>query len=57
MARDDERKTAKTYIPAYQKEEWKEHADELGMSQSEFIRCMVQAGRKVFAPDEEGGDE
>ncbi|MFB6251260.1 MAG: DUF5805 domain-containing protein [Halobellus sp.] len=43
-----ERKTVMTYIPAYQKERWKEHADQLGMSQSEFLRTMVQAGRRNF---------
>ena len=38
--------TVKTYIPTYQKTEWQDHATELGMSQSEFIRTMVQAGRQ-----------
>ena len=44
----------KTYVPAYQKEEWKRHAEELGMTQSEFVRSMVQAGRRGFeiAPPE-----
>jgi len=40
----------RTYVPAYQKERWQAHADELGMSQSEFVRTMVQAGRKGFDP-------
>ncbi|WP_255170772.1 DUF5805 domain-containing protein [Natrononativus amylolyticus] len=43
----------KTYVPTYQKEEWKEHADTLGMSQSEFVRSMVQAGRRGFESDRE----
>lgn len=42
---DTSRKTVKTFVPAYQKEEWKRHADDLDMSQSEFVRTMVQAGR------------
>ena len=42
---DTSRTAVKTYVPAYQKERWREHADELGMSQSEFVRTMVQAGR------------
>lgn len=42
------RKTVKTFVPAYQKDEWKRHADELDMSQSEFVRTMVQAGRRDF---------
>lgn len=48
------RKSVKTYVPEYQKDEWKSHAEELGMSQSEFVRTMVQAGRKGFdSPIEE----
>lgn len=45
---DTERKTVVTYVPAYQKREWADHADRLGMSQSEFVRTMVQAGRSEF---------
>lgn len=41
-----ERSTVRTYVPEYQKVEWAEHAESLGMSQSEFVRTMVQAGRK-----------
>lgn len=53
-----ERKTVMTYVPAYQKERWKEHADQLGMSQSEFLRTMVQAGRRNFEiPDLPTGEE
>lgn len=50
---DTEKKSIKTYVPAYQKATWKSHADELEMSQSEFIRTMVQAGRKGFEPASE----
>ncbi len=45
---DDDKVSIKTYIPRYQKEKWTSHADELNMSQSEFIRTMVQAGRCDF---------
>jgi hypothetical protein len=45
---DSERKVVKTYVPAHQKERWREHADELGMNQSEFVRLMIQAGRRDF---------
>ena len=48
---DTSRETVKTYVPAYQKAEWQSHADDLDMSQSEFVRTMVQAGRKGFDPD------
>jgi hypothetical protein len=45
---DNERAAVKTYVPLYQKQEWNDHADELEMSQSEFVRTMVQAGRRKF---------
>ena len=50
MSSDSERATVRTYIPAYQKEQWQAHAEELDMSQSEFVRTMVQAGRSGFEP-------
>ncbi|WP_256391029.1 DUF5805 domain-containing protein [Natronoarchaeum rubrum] len=50
---DTSRTAVKTYVPAYQKRLWAEHAEELGMSQSEFVRTMVQAGRRGFSPPEE----
>ncbi|WP_158854115.1 DUF5805 domain-containing protein [Halorhabdus sp. CUG00001] len=46
------RKSVKTYIPAYQKEAWQDHADDLDMSQSEFVRTMVQAGRRHFSDED-----
>ncbi|MFB6164678.1 MAG: DUF5805 domain-containing protein [Haloarculaceae archaeon] len=52
MADEDvatERAEVKTYVPAYQKAEWQAHAADLDMSQSEFVRTMVQAGRHGFA--------
>jgi len=63
---DTDRAVVKTYVPAYQKAAWVEHAETLDMSQSEFVRTMVQAGRRDFAVDafpeadgeaREGGDE
>lgn len=50
----DERVAVKTYVPAYQRETWRDHADDLGMSLSEFLRTMTQAGRRGFV---EGGTE
>jgi hypothetical protein len=47
----------KTYVPPYQKERWREHADRLGMSQSEFVRTMVQAGRRDFEVPERANTE
>jgi len=64
---ETERAVVKTYVPAYQKAEWVEHAEDLDMSQSEYVRTMVQAGRRDFdvdpyperdaaSPDAESGD-
>ena len=46
---DTDRATVSTYVPAYRKQQWADHADRMGMSQSEFVRTMVQAGRREFA--------
>jgi len=49
---DTERTSVRTYVPAYQKAAWADHAEELDMSLSEFVRSMVQAGRRGFeGPD------
>lgn len=49
---DDEQETVavRTYVPEYQREIWKERADDLGMSLSEFVRTMTQAGSRGFEP-------
>ncbi|KOX97329.1 hypothetical protein EXE48_10310 [Halorubrum sp. ASP1] len=52
-----DRQSVKTYVPTDQKEIWCDHADELDMSLSEFVRTMVQAGRKGFAPSDSATDE
>jgi hypothetical protein len=54
---DTDRAVVKTFVPTYQKEEWKRHADELDMSQSEFVRTMVQAGRRGFDLESTTSDE
>ncbi|QAU11995.1 hypothetical protein EKH57_04075 [Halorubrum sp. BOL3-1] len=46
-----DRQSVKTYVPTEQKGVWRDHADELDMSLSEFVRTMVQAGRKGFVPN------
>ena len=55
MARDGDVDTSRariqSYVPTYQKQEWQAHADELDMSLSEFVRSMVQAGRRGFTVD------
>ncbi|MEF8800425.1 MAG: DUF5805 domain-containing protein [Halolamina sp.] len=47
-AEDVETVQVKTRVPNYQRAEWKAAAERLGMSQSEFVRTMVQAGRSGF---------
>jgi hypothetical protein len=44
----EDRVAVKTYVPAYQRETWRDHAENLGMSLSEFLRTMTQAGRRGF---------
>ena len=48
---DTSRTVVQTYVPAYQRAEWDEHAEDLGMSRSEFVRTMVQAGRRGYGGD------
>ena len=48
--RDTGKTSVETYVPSYQRDIWDEHADELDMSRSEFVRSMVQAGRRGFDP-------
>lgn len=57
MDADTERTAVRTYVPAYQKERWANHAEDLGMSQSEFVRTMVQAGRRDFDLERPGDDD
>lgn len=45
------RSAVKTYVPEEQKEIWQAHAEEFDMSQSEFVRMMVQAGRRYYTED------
>lgn len=45
---DGENGTVRAYVPAYQKEQWRQHARELEMSLSEYVRAMVVAGRDGF---------
>ena len=58
--KDTSRTVVKTYVPAYQRDEWDDHADELDMSRSEFVKAMVQAGRRGFEspspPEHSNGD-
>lgn len=52
MGNDDDRVSVKVHLPRWQKEQWVAHADQLDMTQSEFARSMVQAGRREFGVTE-----
>jgi len=58
---DTSRTVVQAYVPAYQRDAWDEHADELGMSRSEFVKMMVQTGRHHIGdgdiPDLAGPEE
>lgn len=42
------RVSVQTYVPEYQSDVWAEEAEEMGVSRSEYVRMMVQAGRRDF---------
>lgn len=48
---DTSRSVVQVYVPAYQRDVWDEHAEKLDMSRSEFVKAMVQAGRRGFGAD------
>jgi hypothetical protein len=48
MATESDRVAVQTYVPAEQREEWKREAERLDMSQAEYVRTMIQAGRRGF---------
>ena len=48
-----DRTEVRVKLPRYQKERWAADAEELGMSQAEFVRTMVQAGRSGLSLDAE----
>lgn len=66
MVEKEEWVSMKVNIPRWQKDEWVDHADQLDMTQSEFLRSMVQAGRSSIgesrtdsfdSPDATPGDD
>lgn len=56
MPDETDRVTVSTYVPAKQRDRWREDAETLGMSQSEFVSAMVQAGRRGFSLGEPSGN-
>ena len=53
MAGND-RVSVQTYVPAAQRQVWRDEADEMDMSQAEYVRTMVQAGRRSFDLGDDG---
>lgn len=48
---DTERVSVSTYVPAYQCATWGAEAEAMDVSRSEYVRLMVQAGRRSFDLD------
>ncbi|PSQ40268.1 hypothetical protein BRD13_00185 [Halobacteriales archaeon SW_5_70_135] len=42
MPEETDRTAVRTYVPAYQKDEWARAAEAMDMSRSEFVRTMVE---------------
>ncbi|PSP82051.1 hypothetical protein BRC88_00860 [Halobacteriales archaeon QS_4_69_225] len=51
-----DRVSVQTYVPAGQRDRWREEAEGLDMSQAEYVRTMVQAGRRGFDLADEGDE-
>jgi len=45
---ETDRVSVQTYVPSTQRDTWREEAEELDMSQAEYVRTMIQAGRRGF---------
>jgi len=43
-----ERAPVKTYVSPDEKAQWRAHADELEMSLAEYVRTMINAGKRNF---------
>lgn len=51
--RTDGTADVKAYVPAYQKEQWYEEAEELGMTKAAYLRTMVTRGVEAFGLGED----
>jgi len=45
--------SVQSYVPPERRERWREDADEMGMSESQFVQSMVEAGLKKFTREVE----
>lgn len=64
MSNAEERVQVQTYVSDTQEDIWRDEAEEMDMSIAEYLRTMVQAGRRSFdldtgasAADRTGGEE
>lgn len=48
MSSEGERVPVQTYVSSTQRDRWREEANELDMNQAEYVRTMIQAGRRSF---------
>lgn len=48
MPEDGTRVSVQTYVTETQRDRWRSEATELDMSNAEYVRTMVQAGRRSF---------
>lgn len=48
MPRTDKRKRVRTSAPSEQIDQWEEEADEMNVTRAEYMRLMIQAGRRQF---------
>lgn len=56
MASGNQRVSVQTYVSADQRERWRREAEKMDMSQAEYVRSMVQAGRRGFEFSSEDGE-
>jgi hypothetical protein len=56
MTNSGDRVSVQTYVTPTQRDRWQREADELDMSQAEYVRTMVQAGRRGFDLNTSGND-
>lgn len=53
---EDQQSAIRVYVSEEQKREWGADANDLGMNQSEFVRQMVQAGRRDLLSTDQAVD-
>lgn len=51
MSDEGQHVQVQTYVSELQREVWREEAEDLDMSQAEYVRTMIQAGRRSFDLD------